>query len=151
MTRTLALLALMAGPAAAQQMSVNPQAVDACFYNAAPGEVQPACLGAAANACQALPGGQTTIGISQCIGAETATWDAHLNAEYQTRRAEFGDQTLRDMLRDAQRAWIAYRDAQCALDYQRWIDGSIRTIVAANCFLTMTAQRALELRDMGRM
>jgi uncharacterized protein YecT (DUF1311 family) len=29
-----------------------------------------------------------------------------------------------------------------------WQDGSIRTIVAANCHLSMTAQRAIELRDM---
>jgi uncharacterized protein YecT (DUF1311 family) len=53
-----------------------------------------------------------------------------------------------DALRDAQRAWIAFRDADCAARYAMWQDGTIRTIVGANCHLTMTAQRTIELRDM---
>ena len=141
-----ALAAAMAGPAAAQQ--VDPWAVRGCFQAAGPGERAPRCLGQAANVCQSQ-GHQTTLGMSACIQAETAVWDQMLNEAYGAARAalESQDAGLGTALRDAQRAWIAYRDAECALEYARWAGGSIRTIVAANCLMTETAERALELRD----
>jgi len=147
--RLAALLLAFCLPAAAPAQEVDPAIVTDCLAHALPGEVAPRCLGAAANACQAA-GHETTLGISACIQAETAAWDAHLNDQYRALRAELAAQEpdLTTALRDAQRAWIAFRDAQCALDYARWQGGSIRTIVAANCMMTMTAQRTIELRDM---
>jgi uncharacterized protein YecT (DUF1311 family) len=150
--RLVLILALLsAPPALAEGLRVDPAVVQDCYRSAAAGEDAPRCLGAASNACQALPGGATTVGIAECIGDETAVWDRQLNRAYkalQTRYKARGD-GLSKALRDAQRAWITFRDAQCRLDYQRWAGGTIRTIVAANCQLTMTAGRALALRDMG--
>lgn len=144
------ILALLPATGFAGDPQVNPRTVDQCFASAQPGEVAPKCLGAASNACQTRPRGDTTIGISQCIMAETAEWDRLLNSAYQKLRAQYrkegGD--LPAMLLAAQRAWIAFRDAQCKLDYARWGDGSMRGIVAANCQMTMTAGRAIDLRDM---
>lgn len=141
---------MAAGPVTAQQASAV--WVEDCFANTPIGEVAPQCLGRAAGACQDA-GNDTTLGIGMCIQSETAAWDAILNREYQSVRAAFQGRAaqgvpLPDLLRDAQRAWIAYRDAECGLAYARWADGSIRTIVGANCMMVMTAQRALELRDM---
>ena len=153
MTRSLlillALLAL-APPAAAQDLAVDEAAVRACFDAAAVGETRPRCLGRASDRCQDAPGGATTPGIAACIAAETAVWDAILNEEYRATRAALasGDPALPDALRDAQRLWIAYRDAECALAHARWADGTVRGIVAANCLLVFTAERAAELRDM---
>jgi len=50
-------------------------------------------------------------------------------------------------LRDAQRAWIAYRDANCAMEYGLWGAGSMRQIAGADCQMRMTAERMLELRS----
>jgi uncharacterized protein YecT (DUF1311 family) len=146
-------VAALALPAAAQDLGVDAAVVERCFAGAAIGEAAPACLGGASEACQALPGGSTTIGIAQCIGAETAAWDVVLNREYGATRGalsgagEAGIDAGRALL-DAQRAWIAYRDAECALTYARWQGGTIRSVAAANCLLVFTAGRAIELRDM---
>ncbi|SHH26687.1 lysozyme inhibitor LprI family protein [Marivita hallyeonensis] len=144
-------------PAVAQDMRIDPQIVRNCFENTGIGALYPPCLGQASGLCQERPGGATTIGISACIQAETAEWDAILNEQYVVTQelnamadaeglSPVMDRT--DSLRDAQRAWIAFRDADCAARYAIWKGGTIRTIVAANCHLTMTAQRAIDLRDM---
>ena len=148
-----AALLIPTGFARAQEASVDAGRVEACFEAAAVGETQPGCIGAASNACQRRPGGDTTIGITECVAAETAAWDEILNREYRATRdaldveGEIGIDTGQALL-DAQRAWIAYRDAECALTYARWQGGTIRSIAAANCHLVFTATRAIELRDM---
>ena len=154
MIRILSLAAFLASPAAAQDLSVDAATVRACFADTATGERTPHCLGAASNACQEAPGGATTPGIAACIAAETAVWDAILNEEYRATRDAFqgrpatGGSALTDSLRAAQGAWIAFRDADCALAYDRWADGTLRSVVAANCLMVFTADRAVELRDM---
>lgn len=141
----------------AQALQIDRQIVRECFANTEIGALYPDCLGQASYACQDQPGGSTTVGMSECIEAETAEWDAILNEEYKaTQQAnEAADTEGRsqmidrsDALRDAQRAWITFRDTDCAARYAMWQDGTIRTIVGANCHLTMTAQRAIDLRDM---
>lgn len=134
----------------AQNAQIDPRDVEACLAGTLTGAVDPPCLGAASNACQRLtPDGGTTIGITACTLAETGAWDDLLNREYgATRDAFAGVEGLTDQLLAAQRAWIAYRDAECALAYARWQDGSMRGIVGANCVMVMTARRTVELRDM---
>ncbi|MEJ6401615.1 lysozyme inhibitor LprI family protein [Yoonia sp. 2307UL14-13] len=139
-------------------LTVDADAIRACHTSTPIGTIYPDCLGQASNACQAQDGGSTTQGIAACISAETAVWDALLNEEYQALRAHFSgvqgggtDATtdeLLDYLRGAQRAWIAFRDADCDLRYTQYQGGAIRSIVGANCRMTKTASRALELRDM---
>lgn len=159
MTRVLMIAALMSVPqmGGAQDVSIDQQIVRDCFENTEIGALYPLCLGQASGQCQERPGGSTTIGITECIQAETAMWDVILNEEYKWTQmanetadeqglSQVMDRT--DALRDAQRAWIAFRDADCAARYAMWQDGTIRSIVAANCHLTMTAGRAIELRDM---
>lgn len=141
----------------AQQAEIETSIVRDCFENTEIGAMYPTCLGQASGKCQEQPGGSTTLGITDCILAETREWDAILNEQYQATQAvnaeadaagysSLTDRT--DALLNAQRAWIAFRDADCSARYAMWQDGTIRTIVGANCHLTMTAQRALELRDM---
>jgi len=143
--------------AQAQELQIDPTMVRACFANTQTGEVYPACLGQASNQCQQQPGGSTTVGMVECITSETAAWDVILNEEYQATQAMLAQQDAEgrsdimdrtDALRTAQRAWIAFRDADCAARYAIWQDGTIRSIVGANCHLTMTASRTIELRDM---
>ncbi len=152
-------LCISASGAAGQEFTVDANIVHACFEAAPAWQVNPDCIGEAANLCQAAPGGSTTLGIASCLSAEAAAWDAILNEEYQARQAEFQAhdpigsaatvQELSDGLRDAQRTWIAFRDADCNLRYKLFQGGSIRSIVGASCHLRKTAQRAIELRDIG--
>lgn len=144
------------GASAAQAQQVDRYAVQACFSGAAIGDTTPVCIGQASNACQ-MQGNTTTQDIAECIQAETQVWDALLNTEYKALRADLrsrnntvsGNQLdLNEQLLTAQRAWIAYRDAECSFAYARWQDGSIRSVVHANCLMVMTARRTIELRDM---
>lgn len=154
MRQALALLLLVAGPVQAQDLSVNANRVYDCAAVTPEGTRAPACLGQAADMCQLQEGGQTNSGIAVCISAETAVWDEILNAEYKATRAglrarDGSDGTaLADGLRDAQRAWIAFRDSECDLTYALWEGGSVRGIAYANCLMVMTAERSLALRDM---
>lgn len=142
----------------ADHLGVDESAVRACHTSTPIGAIYPDCLGQASDRCQLQDGGGTTLGIATCISAETAVWDAILNEEYQALRAAFeglnggvGGATSDELLialRDAQRAWIAFRDADCGLRYTLYLGGTIRSIVGANCHMTMTARRALALRDM---
>ncbi|OWY17053.1 hypothetical protein B6V73_09400 [Thioclava sp. JM3] len=143
---------MLASPALAQEPSVDPNAVRACFDGAK--DTHPACIGEAAAACQDEPGGATTLGISACLQGEAQVWDDIAKSQYKAARArllEQGGTDLANMLLDAQSAWGQYRDADCGLLYEIWKDGTIRTVVASQCYLERTAQRALELRDLGRM
>lgn len=159
MRYTLVIASLVVVPAfaSAQEFTVDPQAVRSCFANTDIGAIYPPCLGQASGQCQEHTGGSSTMAIVECIQAETHIWDDILNEEYQATQAYNAEQDgagnsqvldRTDALRDAQRAWIAFRDADCAARYAIWQDGTIRSIVAANCHLTMTASRAVDLRDM---
>lgn len=151
-------LLFFALPSGAQELKADPGAVEACFASTSTGDVAPPCLGKAAGQCQAQPGGDTTLGTSECIRSETEHWDVILNREYQALTQYFRDldslgsdaspEELTAALLEAQRAWIAFRDVECGFAYQRWRGGTIRSIVFANCMMVFTAERAIELRDM---
>jgi uncharacterized protein YecT (DUF1311 family) len=174
---TLAWLAvaLAAGPAPAQFQPAAPEAI-ARPSAAPPAAAAPPqggsvtecvaaadapleCLGAQTQACVGRLRAETTPAIVECIQSETRDWDAMLNREYKATMAAMraedatGDlldpaKTRADALRNAQRAWIAFRDAECGLQAIRWGRDALRAVAAANCLMEETAERALELRGM---
>ena len=117
------------------------------------------CIGEAASLCMDIEDdGQTTIGMVDCMAQEAAIWDELLNEAYGAVITQFQNSDSFDRksapeyaireesLRVAQRAWIAFRDANCAADYAAWGAGSMRQIAGASCILQMTAERTLDLR-----
>jgi uncharacterized protein YecT (DUF1311 family) len=115
------------------------------------------CLGVISGSCTQAAREDTTLTTVGCIEEETEAWDVMLNAEYQTTMTVFreadasGDvagTTRESALKEAQRAWIAFRDAECGLRYAQWGNGSMRQIAAANCLMEETAERAIALRQM---
>lgn len=84
-----------------------------------------------------------TVATVDCIGAETEQQDARLNTAYKTAMAAF-EPAQQAQLRDAQRAWIKYRDANCGM-YYRLTGGTMDQINGASCVLEMTKTRATEL------
>ena len=153
MVRLAAALLALTAPASAQIARVDTADVRACLVGAPADAGPPACAGEAARACRMRPGGDTTLGIADCLMAETQVWTGLMRAELRRREEELGRERpeLVTDLEAAQRAWVAYRDAECGLRYAIWIKGSIRTIVAGLCHLRKTAARALELRHQGGM
>jgi uncharacterized protein YecT (DUF1311 family) len=103
-------------------------------------------------------GGETTIGMSACAMAEYEGWDRLLNETWAdlmiiARRQALGaleegvePLPTEEMLREAQRAWLGFRDADCEQEYAIWGDGSQRQVAGAWCLLDRTATRVLELR-----
>jgi len=91
--------------------------------------------------CLAAPSGQSTAGMVNCVGAELKAQDARLNRAYQDAMKRMTLPRQKAALQKAQRAWIAFRDADCAsrLDAD-W--GTISQVEAADCRLDHTARRA---------
>lgn len=90
--------------------------------------------------------GDSSIAIVECLTRKTAAWDTSLNANYSAALRQV-DLQQRDPLRQAQRLWIQYRDANCRFYGMR--EGSLRQIQAAECLRSMTADRSRELKDLG--
>ncbi|WP_076998268.1 lysozyme inhibitor LprI family protein [Variovorax sp. KK3] len=94
------------------------------------------------SACMDKAGG-VTAGMIDCIGAEVQRQDAKLNAAYKALMSSVVP-ARQTQLRDAQRAWIKYRDANCAF-YLDPDGGTLARVEANDCVLTSTAARAAEL------
>lgn len=54
-------------------------------------------------------------------------------------------------LRDAQRAWITYRDKACAVEASPNSGGSIQSFVISSCMERLTRRRADDLRLFGEL
>lgn len=118
-----------------------------CLDGSTVGESEDAngCVGVASSTCmESEPDGATTVGMVACTARETAWWDSQLNAHYSSLEVSLTAE-LATKLREAQRAWIAYRDAGCGFEYDLWSEGTIRSVVHAGCVLDETARRAQRL------
>jgi len=93
--------------------------------------------------CQ-IYGDGSTIAMAECLSAQSDTWERRLDAAYAAALAS--GEVDRVKLRQAQRAWLRYRDANCEM-YDA-VSGSIHTILAGTCQRNMTRDRTLELTDM---
>ena len=148
-------LGLMALPAQAQDAAYTPQdqtslqqcieAVNDTLASEPDSAITASqCIGVASNACQSEPGGASTVGITTCNQRETAWWDEYLNGAYDQLKQGL-DPSVFASLKTAQRSWIAFRDADCSFQYERYGDGSMRNIAHSACMMSHTAQRAIDL------
>ena len=88
--------------------------------------------------------------MNQCAGANLDAADAALNAVYQKVMAQQTDQKSKDQLKDLERAWMAYRDKECAFEIGPQEDGgSIWPLDMDNCLQAMTDARIRELKKMA--
>lgn len=90
----------------------------------------------------------STADMVECIGTEHDAQDAKLNRVYKTLMTSLSADRKK-ALRGAQRAWMAYRDANCQFYFDP--DGGTMAALEANlCVLNMTTQRAAELDLFGK-
>lgn len=152
----------MGVPAQAEPV-FTPGATDTCVseaYATSPGLSGHSvldCVGRAAAACKMTPGGDTTIGMMECLDGERGYWDGRLNAAYAERVAIAKEQdaemrelgsaaaSIEESLRAMQGAWIAFRNASCLYEQAQWMGGSGGGPGTMACHMHETARQALKL------
>lgn len=88
-------------------------------------------------------GSQTDLNL--CAGENFKQADADLNAVY-VKLLKKISAAGQSKLREAQKSWIAYRDAQCAFETLGTIGGSIHSMVVAQCLTDVTEQQTKRLQ-----
>lgn len=112
-----------------------------------------------AASAHAQPQPQTQPQLIKCGNASTQTdlnlcadqayrkSDAELNAAYRTVTARLkDDQTTLAKLQSAQKAWLFFRDAECAFSSGGTTGGSAYPMVLSQCLEKLTQTRTKELR-----
>jgi uncharacterized protein YecT (DUF1311 family) len=89
-----------------------------------------------------------TQNMVECIDAETKRQDARLNKAYKALVADLNPERKKQLL-EAQRAWLKFRDTNCAFYYDPE-GGTIARVQAVDCLMTMTANRATELENFNQ-
>ncbi len=122
------------------------------------GDDRASCIGVASEQCMETPDGQTTFGMVDCLSQESQQWDELLNTTYQAvlvsdedsdaQMKELGSsvEPIVPMLREMQRAWMAWRDAACEYEAVIWQGGTGGGPASAHCYMELTARQALRLQ-----
>ena len=79
-----------------------------------------------------------------CAGEDYQAADAKLNQAYQALVDRNGAKANK-LLQAAQRAWIAFRDAECAYTTADSMDGSIHPMEVSQCLTGLTNERITQL------
>ncbi|WP_454701618.1 lysozyme inhibitor LprI family protein [Agrobacterium burrii] len=101
---------------------------------------------------------ETQADMTICAGKDYEKADKQLNAEYQKLRkllterdktADASGKGATDALVTAQRAWVAFRDANCALSGFQARGGSMEPMLISSCLADLSGKRAEELRQLA--
>jgi uncharacterized protein YecT (DUF1311 family) len=95
---------------------------------------------------QCINKASSEVDIRECIGVELEYQDFLLNKYYKVLKRQAESKEGEKVLRDAQRAWIKYRDANCEFEAFPMKNGSGWTTLHLECLNTMTTQRAQALK-----
>ena len=96
--------------------------------------------------CMESPEGMSTHGSRACIDAATAAWDRELNRVWKELRAELPAAAFA-ALRESQRKWIAFRDAERAalLEAYGLMQGTMFQPMHAESVSRLTRDRVRQL------
>lgn len=95
------------------------------------------------DACTAKAAGVVPA-LKICANREQTLRDTNLNHEYQLRLKSI-DPATAAKLRTAERAWVAFRDAECAYRLADEGGGQDAALVWSDCRLELTQQRTRQL------
>lgn len=89
----------------------------------------------------------STAGMMECSGAAESAWDRELNAAYRELVGALKGDAL-EALKQAQRAWVAQRDREFALQgaIRGELDGTMWGPIIAGQRVALVKARALQLR-----
>ena len=82
--------------------------------------------------------------MDQCAGRDFHTADARLNALYRSMMSRY-DAPNQAVFKSAEKAWIAYRDAECNFETNGTAGGSINSMMLTQCRTEKTNARIKEL------
>jgi uncharacterized protein YecT (DUF1311 family) len=88
---------------------------------------------------------QTQDVINACFALDFQTADATMNKTYLALSKQL-DADVKTRVRDAQRAWLRYRELHCAAVGAMWEGGSIQPSEVFGCKATLTKSRIKELK-----
>ena len=102
----------------------------------------------ALDACLAGPSGNNTAGQLNCAQKATTSWDRELNTAYQKLMKSL-DPTSQALLRNSQRQWLAFRDAEKKFDAGPWSakGGTMAGVNIAMINTDIVRSRVLALRN----
>ena len=97
------------------------------------------------------PSDESQMGMNICADADYKAADAKLNEVYREVMKRLSDDAEgRKLLQTAQRAWIAFRDAECAFSANDSKGGSIYPMLISECLAEFTNARTEQLKgDLG--
>ncbi|SHN25887.1 Uncharacterized conserved protein YecT, DUF1311 family [Pseudomonas asturiensis] len=85
--------------------------------------------------------------MNQCAAKELAALDADLNTQYTAQMSWLKSPAKKQALKDAQRKWIALRDADCLYQVgKREGSGSIWPLLQTQCLAEQTRVRVKQLK-----
>ncbi len=84
----------------------------------------------------------------ECKGDELRRQDRLLSEAYIQAMAAL-NAPQKNLLREAQRAWIAYRDTTCLFMARLGDRGTMASLIDSGCFLQTTAERARWLKQLS--
>jgi uncharacterized protein YecT (DUF1311 family) len=86
--------------------------------------------------------------MNQCAAQQNATADKELNALYQQITSRFkGNPDNKKLLVGAQRAWVAFRDAECKFSASGVEGGSVYPLIYSNCTTELTKARVQTFKN----
>lgn len=88
---------------------------------------------------------KTQTDLATCTPTDAAAADAALNAVYKALAGRLAAADL-GRLREAQRAWIPFRDKECAFRAQPYADGSVHSSLVEACKAELTKARLAQLQ-----
>lgn len=92
---------------------------------------------------------ESQMGLNHCVGIAYKKTDAKLNAVYGQIIARLKDNAAtKAKLVAAQKAWIAFRDAECKFLSSSVEGGSIYPMVVTQCLDTLEQKRIAELEPL---
>jgi uncharacterized protein YecT (DUF1311 family) len=88
----------------------------------------------------------TQTDLDVCAAQAFKKADAQLNADYRQILDRLkGDSATTKLFVGAEKAWIGFRDAECAFATSRSADGSIYPMLEAQCWTGLTQRRLSDL------
>src|ERR1044072_490442 len=92
---------------------------------------------------------QSQAEMNMCWGKEYKAADAKMNKTYQDFMSKL-DESEKVQLKNAQLAWLKYRDTNCEFVADQYKGGTMRPTIAAICLAEVTHAGAKELKSQIR-
>lgn len=90
----------------------------------------------------------TQTDMNLCAGVQSKAADKELNALYQQINQRLKDQPhTKKLLLSAQRAWVAFRDAECSFSTSGVEGGSLYPVGYSNCITALTRARVESFKN----